>query len=412
MPRAGLRSEAAEPQVPGDRGTSWVSRIPSAHSRTSNTLAFVLMLILGSALLGWYYTHAALRPRRTRELARAAAEKQLQGDTVLPPLGPLPPAPPAGARADYAPAQTGANPDDPAPAAPVRGSAAGELPQVPAPPIINSAESNAYPTSPRRVAVQHSEGDRRLSGPVFASAEARTAADPVSGTSLAGAAASVASAGSPPDAGLAASLHSEPAAIVHATVLSTQRWMLPKGAFIDCTLETAIDSTLPGMTTCVTSTDTFGVDGKVVLLERGTKLVGETRGQVQQGSARVFVIWTQARTPTGVLVPLDSPGTDELGRAGLPGAVDRHFWDRFGAAILISTIDGGIQAAVQSGARPGATTIINPSGATDVMTETLKGTLGIAPTIVKHNGDRIQVLVARDVDFSNVYQLHVADDAR
>ena len=62
------------------------------------------------------------------------------------------------------------------------------------------------------------------------------------------------------------------------------------------------------MTTCVTAADTFGADGKVVLLERGTKLVGETRGQVQQGQARVFVLWTEARTPAGVVVPLDSPG--------------------------------------------------------------------------------------------------------
>ena len=67
---------------------------------------------------------------------------------------------------------------------------------------------------------------------------------------------------------------------VRARVLPTQRFMLPKGAFIDCTLETAVSSALPGMTTCVTATDTFGADGNIVLLERGTKLVGETRGEV------------------------------------------------------------------------------------------------------------------------------------
>ena len=127
-------------------------------------------------------------------------------------------------------------------------------------------------------------------------------------------------------------------------------------------------------TTCVTATDTFGIDGKVVLLERGTKLVGETRGQVQQGSARVFVLWTEARTPTGVIVPLDSPGADELGRSGLPGSVERHFWERFGAALVISTIDGAVQAGVQASSRGNGTIIYNPSATQDVMTESLKST--------------------------------------
>jgi type IV secretion system protein VirB10 len=187
--------------------------------------------------------------------------------------------------------------------------------------------------------------------------------------------------------------------------LPTQRLLLPQGAFIDCTLETAIDSTLPGMTTCVTATDTFSADGTVVLLERGTKLVGETRGQVQQGAARLFVLWSEARTPTGVVVPLASPGTDELGRSGLPGDVDRHFWDRFGAALLISVVEGAIQAASQSQGG-GGTVIYNPSTSSDVATEILKGTINIAPTVTKHQGDRIQILVARDLDFRRVYALH------
>jgi type IV secretion system protein VirB10 len=186
-------------------------------------------------------------------------------------------------------------------------------------------------------------------------------------------------------------------------VLPAERLLLPKGAFIDCTLETAIDSTLPGMTTCVTATDTFGVDGSTVLIERGSKLVGETRGEVHQGAARVFVLWTEARTPTGVIVPLASPGTDELGRSGLPGEVNRHFFERFGAAILISVIDGAVQSAVSS--HGGGAVIVNPATSQDVMTEVLKGTINIPPTVTKAQGDRIQVLVARDLDFRSVYEL-------
>ena len=192
-------------------------------------------------------------------------------------------------------------------------------------------------------------------------------------------------------------------AAAQARVLPTQRLLLAKGAFIDCTLETAIDTSLPGMTTCVTATDTFSVDGKVVLLERGTKLVGETQGEVQQGSSRVFVLWTEARTPTGVIVPLDSPATDPLGRSGLSGQVDRHFWDRFGAAILISVIDVALESSLRSSS--GGTVIYGPSPAIDIMTDALKSTVGIAPTIVKNQGDRIQIFVARDLDFRSVYEL-------
>ena len=159
------------------------------------------------------------------------------------------------------------------------------------------------------------------------------------------------------------------------------------------------------MTTCLTATDTFGADGAIVLLERGTKLVGETRGEVRQGSSRLFVLWTEARTPTGVVIALASPGTDELGRSGLAGEVNRHFWQRFGAAILISVIDGVVQALANESRSSGDAVIINPSGTEAIMTEVLRSTINIPPTVTKRNGDRIQVLVARDLDFRTVYEL-------
>jgi len=392
----GPRQGFAEHGVEGERGTPVIARAPSLQTRISNLMAMGLMLAIAFGFLAWYYTHAAARPAQARQSAQAKLASSAQSEMALPSLGSL--ASPAGSIA-------------PAAAAPPPGAA-----DVP---TAMSALSLA-PAPVIALAVRPSALERRLSGAAFATAPApATATDtelPANAAAGYPAAPPTRSAGVP--GGLAAGsdtprglpplLKTEITTAAHARVLPTQRLLLPKGAFIDCTLETAIDSSLPGLTTCVTATDTFSADGTVVLLDRGTKLIGETRGEVQQGAARVFVLWTEARTPTGVVVPLDSPGADELGRSGLPGEVYRHFWQRFGAAILISTIDGATQAAVQSSSRNSGAVIYNPSGSQDVMAEVLKSTLSVAPTIRKSNGDRIQVLVARDVDFSSVYELRHA----
>ena len=396
-----MSEEEAGSTVRGERDGATLRQPPSVQSRISNVLAIGLMSVMGLGLLTWYYAHAMTRQSRARLSVQAASAKRAQGDMPLPSLGRIdPPAmaerPPA-APDPAMPPDSPALPDPAAQSAPPTVAALHEIPLEAAPP------TGAYGTSPVKTPEQLAL-ERQLSGVVFSLQSSPTPASapmPSASTLPPGT-----NAQEPGE--LSGLMHPGMTTAVRAQILPTQRLLLPKGAFLDCTLETAIDSTLPGMTTCVMASDAFGVDGQVVLLERGTKLVGETRGQVQQGSARVFVLWNEARTPTGVIVPLASPGADELGRSGLPGQVDRHFWERFGAAMLVSVIDGGIQAAVQSSRGNSGTVIVNPSGTQDVMTEVLKGTINISPTVIKRQGDRIQVLVARDLDFRSVYELKSA----
>jgi len=351
------------------------------QSRISNLLAMGLMLAIGAAFLGWYYLHMATRSSRARQSIETNLSERARAEMPLPALSKFL-APDVVDRVEPSVA-TPPTLLEPA----INAAAAGQAPQSTAP---------SQPTALQR----------RLSGAAFASAGTAAGGLPNPPANL-----SVATGSHEASSGvLSALLAPDPERTATARLMPNQRLLLPKGAFVDCTLETAIDSTLPGLTTCVTATDTFGADGTVVLFERGTKLLGETRGQVQQASTRVFVVWIEARTPKGVIVPLDSPGADELGRSGLPGQVERHFWERFGAAILVSTIDGGVQAAVQSASKGSGTVIYNPSGPQDVMGEVLKSTLSVAPTVIKRNGDRIQILVARDIDFSRVYELrHVTE---
>jgi len=63
---------------------------------------------------------------------------------------------------------------------------------------------------------------------------------------------------------------------------------------------------------------------------------------------------------------------------------------------------------VQAASPSNGTVIYAPSGSQDVLTEAMKDSMHIVPTIAVRNGARIQVLVARDIDFRPVYELRAA----
>jgi type IV secretion system protein VirB10 len=395
--------DVGEHAIAGERTIPSVNRARSAQSRMSHAMAVGTVVLITIAAVYWYWSSTFAAQRHAEEVERRSREARAAGEMRPPrlalrsePAAPAPPAPPP-----VAPAPTPA-------------------------PVLATAPPPLPPGAAQKTP-QELERDRLLGGgvmlrkstftessasalPVHASATAAT------GTSGDGTLLQVGAPvpGSPgglatnPGAGaLAQSLRPTPTPAVRAQVLPDRRFLLPKGAFVDCTLETALDSTLPGLATCIAPVDVFSADGAVVLIERGTRFVGETRADVRPGQSRIGVLWNEARTPSGVSVALASPGTDELGRAGLPGFVDRHFWERFGAAILISVVDGTMQAiAAAQRSGPGPTFVTGAPR--DIMTEVLRGTINIPPTVVKNQGDRIQILVARDVDFRPVYALRTA----
>ena len=201
-----------------------------------------------------------------------------------------------------------------------------------------------------------------------------------------------------------------------AGVLPDRDYLLTQGSMLDCALETRVVSTQAGMVSCHLTRDVYSTNGRVVLLDRGSKVLGRYQGGAQQGEARIFVLWTRVETPSGVVVDLQSPGTGPLGEAGLGGWVDTHFWDRFGAAILLSLIqDGGAAAAARVAGPSQSPTIsvTNQAAVTQaVATKSLDPTVNIPPTLYKNQGERVGIFVARDLDFRSVYGLERVSRAR
>lgn len=182
---------------------------------------------------------------------------------------------------------------------------------------------------------------------------------------------------------------------VVATRFANPSFTVPRGTVIPAVLETAIDSTRPGAVRALVQRDVKGFDGTRVLIQRGSRLFGEYEGGIAQGQDRALVRWTRLIRPDGVVINLDSPAADPLGRAGIKGDVDTHFWTRFGNALLGSAFTVG--STVAQGAITGGAVVVQ-SGQQAAQTPSS----GVQPTLRVDHGTSVSVFVAQDLDFSEV----------
>jgi type IV secretion system protein VirB10 len=132
----------------------------------------------------------------------------------------------------------------------------------------------------------------------------------------------------------------------------------------------------------------------------------------------VLIVWTRALRADGTSVALGSYGADDLGRSGLPGIVDKHYLERFGAASVLSLV-GGVSSFIaglntngsSSSSSSSSTASDAQSQAQQTISQTmaemantaLKDSINIPPTIYVDQGTQIVVFVRRDLDFSALY---------
>ncbi|SDA87726.1 type IV secretion system protein VirB10 [Sinorhizobium sp. NFACC03] len=194
-----------------------------------------------------------------------------------------------------------------------------------------------------------------------------------------------------------------------AGTLGNRDFIIAMGTSIPCVLETALASDQPGFTSCVINRDVLSDNGRVVLMEKGTQVVGEYRGSLQHGQKRLFVLWSRAKTPKGVIVALASPATDALGRAGVDGFVDTHWWERFGSALLLSIVGDATSYANNRLQDSDVDAQNTASAGKQAAAIAVEQSNNIPPTLMKHQGEFVSIFVSRDLDFSGVYKLQVRE---
>ena len=376
--------EQAVDSLPGEeRGMPSVNETgPSTAKRGLIVIVILLILCAAGGVGYWKYKKNAAKA------SESAAQKNLQLSSAVPartfqePPAPKE-APPLPGAAPVVPAPSGAAPIGVAPALP--GASGGPVASSgkPVPPLDKSGSSLMAVAS--KTNAGGSEGGQPGAG-----------AGAGSGGDLGA------------SGGMAEMLTSTRTGTRKAGMLGNRNFILAKGSFIDCALQTRLDSTVPGMTACVITRNVYSDNGKVLLIERGSTVTGEYKANMRQGMARIFVLWSRIKTPNGVVIPLDSPGTDQLGGGGVPGYIDNHFWQRFGGALMLSLVDD-VARGLTSNTGSGGNSQFNFNSTGDatqnMAAEALKNTINIPPTLYKNQGEQVGIYVARDLDFSSVYDV-------
>lgn len=168
--------------------------------------------------------------------------------------------------------------------------------------------------------------------------------------------------------------------------------------FIPAILTVAINSQLPGRVTAQVETNVFGFHGRKILIPAGSKVIGTYQPLSEVGDSRLDIVWSRIIRPDGAHILTTSTSADSVGASGVGGRVDLRLWDRYGHALLLSTINAvaGAQIPVD-GQRESALAESYSREVGRVSSQLIEETIDLKPILHIDAGTRILITPINDI---------------
>nr|AKN36611.1 Inner membrane protein forms channel for type IVsecretion of T-DNA complex (VirB10) [Vibrio splendidus]AKN40556.1 Inner membrane protein of type IV secretion of T-DNA complex, TonB-like, VirB10 [Enterovibrio norvegicus] len=118
--------------------------------------------------------------------------------------------------------------------------------------------------------------------------------------------------------------------------------------YIDCAVKEQINSQLEGRVVCQVVNDVYGAHGRKILIPAGSTAIGQHTTLKKVGDERFNVVWQRIiRAGDGVHIKLtEAYSSDRIGSSGVGGIVDNRMFEKYGGAVLTSSISAIAQISI------------------------------------------------------------------
>lgn len=237
-----------------------------------------------------------------------------------------------------------------------------------------------------------------------------------------------------------------PSGVVMSSYPFDQSRFISMGTAIPAVIENTIDSRFPTIAKARVERDIYGEDGRIVIIEKGSEVLGSASGISSNNSGssssgsgsgsdnsvagistssvsneKVSISWNRIRRPDGVIFEISGSSADAMGRGGITSLNDDRPLERFGAGLIATILETVGVASIngsETQTNTGGTSMLGGSSTGGTTSTTLDGramasqTLqsGLQPLVQQMEQEQLSLPIIRLVPAGTAFNIILSKD--
>ena len=182
---------------------------------------------------------------------------------------------------------------------------------------------------------------------------------------------------------------------------SSPRYTLFEGTILEAVLTNRLQGDFTGPVNCQITTDVYSHNGRVLLIPKGSRVLGEARRVNERDQERLAVLFHRLLMPDGYSLSLDQTlGLDQAGAAALKDKVNRHYLSTFGTSAALGLLAGFSMYGTGGAFTADGGDLYRQGVASQLgrdATRILDHRLNRLPSVTIREGVRVKILLASDL---------------